>query len=406
MKHCLILSLFAATYGLAEGVQAQELHEVINAAQVRDPALLSAAANRDAADENIGIARSRLLPQLSYQNTNQQLHQTTTQATSAGPQLRNFDGTSYSRQLSVRQGVIRPREVAGYFAGGAQAQYGVYKYESAKADLWSRSIGAWLDLLAARALVDVHQQTLKSVIEAARQEVKRFERGDGTRDARAEAQAQSVQAHAMLLDAQLALKARERAYQLLTGLAPQSLVDKHLPNEAKVQLSGSLKAELLSSVVSVSPEFLAAQSVESVNRYRMIQATSDHLPTLDVVASATRAQNDSTNTLGASYNNRQVGVQLVLPLFSGGGVEAGRRQAVATYQASVADRESTLIRLETQFESDWASQAGLLERVQAARGLLDAAKDQRRGIELGLAKGVRNWGGTEQRRVAGCQATQ
>jgi outer membrane protein TolC len=58
----------------------------------------------------------------------------------------------------------------------------------------------------------------------------------------------------------------------------------------------------------------------------------------------------------------------------------------------VADRESTLMRLDTQFTNDWASQAGLFERTQAARSLLEAAKDQRRGIELGLARGLRNWG--------------
>jgi outer membrane protein TolC len=111
-----------------------------------------------------------------------------------------------------------------------------------------------------------------------------------------------------------------------------------------------------------------------------------------VIASATRAQNDSTNTLGASYNSRQVGIQVVVPLISGGGIEAARRQSVSTYQASVADRESMLAKLDNQFSSDWASQAGLLERAQAARSLLDASKDQRRGIEMGLARGMRNWG--------------
>ena len=392
MRDRFISSALAVVCGVAGLAHAQELREVIGAAQGRDPTLQSAAANRDAAQENIDIARSRLLPQLSYQNTTQQTHQTTTQTTSAGPQVRDFDGKSYSRQLSLRQGLIRPRDVAGYMAGGAQAEYGTYKYDSALSDLWSRSVAAWLDVLAARTLLDVQQQTLKSVTEAARQEVKRFDRGDGTRDARAEAQAQSAQAQALVVDAKLALQARERAYQLLTGLDPQALANKRLPNEAEVKLPESSKDELWSFVASAGPEFLAAQAVETVNRYRMIQAASDHLPTLDFVASATRAQNDSTNTLGATYNNRQVGAQLALPLFSGGGIEAGRRQAMATYQASVADREATLMRLDTQFTNDWASQAGLLERAQAARSLLDAAKDQRRGIELGLARGLRNWG--------------
>lgn len=377
---------------LSFSAQAQGLRDVIAAAQNKDAALQAAAANRDAAQENIGIARSRLLPQLTYQDSRQQLHQTTTQITSAGPQVRDFDGASFSRQLSLRQGVVRPRDVAGYYAGDAQAQYGGHKYDSALSDLWSRSVGAWLDVLGARTLVDAYQQTLKAVTEAAQQEVKRFDRGDGTRDTRAEAQAQLAQARAMLADAKFALKARERAYQLLTNLDPVSLDKKRLPNESVALLTEAQRDDLWTMVSSAGPELLAAQSVEDVNRFRMYQAAADHLPTFDVIASATRAQNDSTNTLGASYNSRQVGVQLVVPLISGGGIEASRRQAVATYQASVADRASLLVKLDNQFSSDWASQAGFLERAQAARSLLDAAKDQRRGIELGLARGLRNWG--------------
>ena len=119
--------------------------------------------------------------------------------------------------------------------------------------------------------------------------------------------------------------------------------------------------------------------------------TRVELPTLDLVASASSAQNDSTNTLGYRYTNRQVGAQLVVPLFSGGGMEASRRQAYASYEASVADRESLLMRIETQFMGDWASQAGLLERTQAARSLVVAAQEQRRAAELGLAKGLRTW---------------
>jgi outer membrane protein TolC len=87
-----------------------------------------------------------------------------------------------------------------------------------------------------------------------------------------------------------------------------------------------------------------------------------------------------------------MGFQLVVPLIAGGGIEATRRQAVATYQASLADKESMLMKLDNQFSSDWASQAGFLERANAARSLLDAAKDQRRGVELGLARGLRSWG--------------
>jgi outer membrane protein TolC len=72
-------------------------------------------------------------------------------------------------------------------------------------------------------------------------------------------------------------------------------------------------------------------------------------------------------------------------------MEASRRQAYASYEASVADREALLMRIENQFMSDWASQAGLFERTQAARSLVVAALEQQRAAELGKSKGLRTW---------------
>jgi len=375
----------------ALSVSAQGLADAVAAAQTRDPALQSASLNREAARQSIWIAGSRLLPQLSYQQTQQNTNQTTTQDTTLGPQSRNFVGQSYNKQVNLRQGIIRARDVEGYRQGHMQYAYGDQKYISAQADLWSRATGAWLDVMAARRMVEVYSTAVKSAGESSLQEAKRYKVGDGTRDSRAEADAQFAQAQAMLLDAELNLKARERTYSLLTGLAPELLAGRQLPLESAANFDGVRRDELWELVLSSAPELSAAQAAQNVSLSRANQALYDHLPTLDLVASASSAQNDSTNTLGYSYTNRQVGVQLVVPLFSGGGVEATRRQAYASYEASVADRESLLMRIETQFMGDWASQEGLLSRTKAARGLVLAAQEQRRAVELGLAKGQRTW---------------
>ena len=382
----------AACLAAVFSASAQEsLSDVVASAQSRDPALQSASFNREAARQNIWIAGSRLLPQLSYQQLQQNTNQTTTQDTTLGPQSRNFVGQSFNKQVNLRQGIIRPRDLEGYRQGHMQFTYGDQKYISAQADLWSRATGAWLDVLAARRLVDVYSTAVKSAGESSLQEAKRYKVGDGTKDSRAEAAAQLAQAKAMMLDAELNLKARERSYTLLTGLAPDSLAKRKLPTESAVSFDGNQRDELWALVLSSAPELEAAQAAQNVSLSRASQALYDHLPTLDLVASASSAQNDSTNTLGYRYTNRQVGVQLVVPLFNGGGVEAGRRQAYASYEASVADRESLLMRMETQFMGDWASQAGLLERARAARSLVLAAQEQRRAAELGLSKGLRTW---------------
>jgi protease secretion system outer membrane protein len=385
-------AMSAACLVVVFSASAQEsLMDMVASAQVRDPALQSASFNREASRQNIWVAGSRLLPQLNYQQLQQNTNQTTTQDTTLGPQSRNFIGQSYNKQLSLRQGIIRPRDVEGYRQGHMQFAYGDQKYISAQADLWNRVTGSWLDVLAARRMVEVYSVAVKSAGESSLQEAKRYKVGDGTKDSRAEAAAQLAQAKAILLDAELNLKARERSYSLLTGLAPESLAKRKLPPESAISFDGTRRDELWELVLSSAPELGAAQAAQDVSLSRANQALYDHLPTLDLVASSSSAQNDSTNTLGYRYTNRQIGVQLVVPLFSGGGVEAGRRQAYASYEASVADRESLLMRIETQFMGDWASQAGLYERAKAARSLVFAAQEQRRAAELGLSKGMRTW---------------
>lgn len=373
------------------GVSAQGLVDAVTAAQARDPGLQSASFNREAARQNIWIAGARLLPSISYQESRQNTNQTTTQETTLGPQARDFVGQSFNKQVSLRQGVIRARDVEGYRQGHMQAEYGEQKYISAQSELWSRTAAAWLDVLAARSMVEVYSRAVKSVAESSRQESRRYDLGDGTKDTRAEAVAQLTQARAMLLDAELSLKARERAYELLTALPSEALGRRHLPPETATRLEPNQRDELWALVLSSAPELHAAQTAQNISLSRANQALYDHLPTLDLVASASSAQNDTTNTLGYRYTNRQVGAQLVVPLFSGGGMAATRRQAYATYEASVADRESLLMRIETQFMGDWASQAGLLERTLAARSLVTAAQEQRSSAELGLAKGLRTW---------------
>jgi|GEM_PF-655541 len=384
-----VFSLIAFTY--VENASAQSLSETLMSAWGHDAALQSAAANRVAAKENVDIARSRLLPQANIQGSQASLSQTTTQNTSLGPQATPFRGNSYNYSLSIRQGIVRPRDWVGLDLGKQQAYYGELKFQSAKSDLWNRASGAWLDLLSAKMNQEIYAKTIQTVSESAKQETLRFEKGDGTRDSMIEAQAQLAQARAMLKDAELNLKSKLKAFQLLSGIDASDWMNRHLPSEDKVHFVDFEKDSLWERIEEQTPELLASKAAERINEIKAQQAKYDNYPTLDAFGQSTNAQSDTTNTLGYQYRNSQVGVQLSLPLYAGGGLMATKRQADATYQASVADREALAMRIENQFDGDWASQGGLIEKANAARGLVLAAQEQRRGAEFGVKKGLRTW---------------
>jgi len=384
------MSLMLVLLNCSQVLYAQSLRSSLQAAWTHDAALQSAAANRVVSKENINIARSRLLPQASLQGSQSTLSQTTTQTTTLGPQASSFRGETYNFSASVRQGVVRPRDWAGLSLGKQQAYYGEVKFQSAKSDLWNRTSSAWLDLLAAKSLLVAYGKSISTVSESAKQENIRFEKGDGTKDNMIEAKAQLSQAKAWLSDAQLNFEAKLKAFKLLTSVDAVN-VTKLLPAEDKVTFKLQEKMVIWERVLEGSPELLAAKTIEQINRLKVDQSFYDQLPTLDVHGQASRAQNDTTNTLGYHYQNQQVGVQLSLPLYSGGGLEATKRQAVASLEASIADRESLEMRIEAQFVSDWATQAGLFEKATAARSLVFSAQEQKRAAELGLQKGQRTW---------------
>ncbi|HSV45159.1 MAG TPA: TolC family protein [Ramlibacter sp.] len=371
---------------------AAELQDALRAAQLADPTLAGAMANRDAAHENIAIARARLLPQVNLQSTMQRTDQTTTSSFGTN----SFEGPSKNTALSVRQGIYRPRDWAGVDVGKAQAAYGDYKLASAMADLWNRTTAAWIDVLAATAARDAYRLPIASAEASAQQEQRRLQMGDGTRDQAAEAAAQLVESRAQLANAESDLRARRQAFQLLTRLEPTGFEARRIPPLDRLPMVLPTEEDALRRIVDTNPELLATRAAEQVAERRLAQSSADHRPTLDLVAAASRAQNDSTNTLGTRYRNQQFGLQLQVPIYAGGGVSAIERQTAAQYAAASADRSALEQKLRTQVSGDYELLRGLRERMRSGQELLGAAREQKRGAELSLRGGLKTWADVNQ----------
>lgn len=385
MRNRLVALALTAAFG-APAV-AVDLPAAIQAAIVAAPELASALANRDVAQENIPLARSRLLPQVSLQTSYQQLNQNTSSAVG----VRDYNGPSENIQFSIRQGLLRMRDLEGLRIGSLQAELGDLKLESARSDVWNRTSVAWIDVLVAQVTRDIYARTEGSVAEAARQEARRFELGDSTRDAVAEAAAQLAFARGQLADARLEVQTRLLAFNQLTRLTTQEFVGYRLPGlSGPVQLVDD-RSDLLARILDANPDLASARVAEEIARRRIAQAGADHFPTIDLVASATRGKSDSATLVGTSYNNSQIGVQMVLPIYQGGAVNAAQRQSTAALAAASADREALLNRLNVQFASDWNAQTSLHERIAASGALVTAAIESRRAAELGIKAGLRTW---------------
>lgn len=368
--------------------QAIDLRAALAAAESQDARLASALATQAAAAENIGITRARLLPQVSLQNTTQALDQQSRGGGPTSPDAR-FSGPATNTQLAVRVGVLRPRERIGADLGERLAELGTLGLAAARSQTWLTLTELWLDLQLAEASLGAGTAAEQALADLARAEQARYNRGESTRQALAETQAQWTLGRARVSEFSGMVRARRAALGRATGLAPMVFADA-----ARVRLDSwqppALSAghdDLLQAVTQYNPDLQRLLLEVQVSRLRLAQARADHWPTVDLVASATASQNDSTDSLGRRLNVGRVGVQVSVPLYTGGGLQATQRQADAGLLAAIEDHRAALQALEQRILAESDALESQRDRLLALDQLTQAASEQLRAAQAGLARG-------------------
>jgi outer membrane protein TolC len=378
---CLVLCTVAA--------QAVTLEDAIESALKVDPSLTASKFNVLATGENIVIARSRLLPQVSLQGSSNQLTQTTTQDLSSGvSSSRSFTGPSVNHQFVIRQALLRPKELSALRYAELQSKYMEIKFKSDVKDLRTRVIHAWIDLLGAQQIAQAYERPLHFMQDAAKQELAKYEQGDNTKDAAMEAEAQYENLKATHIQALETLKNKQSAFERLTKFPALVLAEKKLGFDKLPLFIESDKPLLWANFQDASLEIQMSNLQVQMQLERLRMAEADHKPTLDLLAAVNIAKNDATSTQGYQYKNKQVGVQYTVPLFGGGGLTAGVNQASLAYEASLSEGEALMVRLANDFDTSWGLVLSNSSRQKAILVGLASGREQvnsnKRSFELGV----------------------
>ena len=390
--HLVALRIFLglSTLAFSLPVLAITLQDAFNNAVKVDPTLRASKFTQEASSQNIAIARSRLLPQVSLLGSSNQLTQTTTQDVPGSTSIsRSFSGPSVNHQFVIKQGLLRPKDVSGLNLAELQAQYGEVKYQSDMSELWTRVTYAWIDLVGAVQLVEAYERPIKPLFSAADQEKAKLKQGDGTKDAAIEAEAQYQFAAAMHQQALQNLRAKQRTFEVLTQADSKSLLGLRLNLNPTPTFEESDRDRLWTRTREKSFELKFSELQVLIQRERVRMARADHMPTLDVLASWNLAKNDATSTQGYRYQNNQVGIQYMVPIYAGGSISAADRQAGLALEASISDSEAAANRVEVDFRVLWSNWLGQVARVRAGFKLVESSKEQLKATELSYVHGVK-----------------
>ncbi|MGO3861543.1 MAG: TolC family protein, partial [Halomonas sp.] len=207
-----------------------------------------------------------------------------------------------------------------------------------------------------------------------------IEYGEGTRTDQLEIAAQSRLVEAQLIEAEDRLSDAQNALRALTGT--NTLADLLAPLQADV-LAGNARTTQATSALPLeqwhertlihNPELAAQRSLLEAARHQLNQQRAEHLPSVQLYARSQISDSNSENVIGQRYDTDTIGVEVNLPLYSGGRVVAASRQAGNTYEQTRHELDAATVELLNDVERQYRLTRSSQQRIEAYQHTVAAA---------------------------------
>jgi protease secretion system outer membrane protein len=326
-------------------VWAGSLQSGFEAALAHDPQYRSARAELASAQQASPMARAALRPNVSISWSDSNVKGNLNTDSGGFSTARELDYRSPVRSLTVRMPLYNREASRKLEIADVQAAYSERVFAVRTADLMDRFAIAIFQRSVARHSVRSAQAQMESAQAQRNQALRSYELGDGPRTSAQEAEASLGLAIALLSEGRNQLTQANLALQQMTGLDDEQVESLEDPlafrshSSANVVPGESLD-EWLTKAEAQSPSIAARRIAVDIAKASIERNSSGHYPRLDFVASATNSHNESVNTLNQTIDQNSMGLQLNLPLYSGGYVSASVTQALADQEKAEADLES------------------------------------------------------------------
>ncbi len=381
-----LLSFFGVSH-------AQSLMDVYQKARLQDTQFLAARSALDAALEKIPQARAGLLPVVSVAaNKNFQMGEGffSGEGYSGVPNVsREVRAWSWTAQLT--QPVFRLSSWAAYTQADAQVVQAKEQFFLAEQELIVRTAQIYFDLQLAMQSVHVSDAQLEAMREQLILAERTFDVGTGTITDVHEAKAKQALSFAQRVAAVNDLTTRQAELEKLVGqymqLAPTELV-KSLP-----ELQPKHVSDWLSLAMNQSPQIRIQQATLSVAQNEVAKNMAAHAPTLDLVAHRMANYNSGSLStpaeLSARVNAHQAGVQLSIPLFSGGATQSKVREAVALEQKAKDELVGAQRTTSSLVRQTFAGAINGQAQVDALEAAVEASQNSVASNKIGFKIGTR-----------------
>ncbi len=361
---------------------ATDLKNVFEQALINDPQLASEIATANANRQSAGLARQAVLPTLNF----------TAETGSASFEVNNVevdgDRTSYGLQLS--QTLLAPAQWYSYGAASATTDKAEIELRQAEQNLVVRIAEAYFNVLRANATLASAKAQEAAVKRQLEQTQQRFKVGLIAITEVHEAQAIYDSATVELIAAESQLDVGFESLALLTG----ERYDRISTLKTEIPLLGPNSAsreEWERKALQQNLDVLIAQKSELAAQHNHKSKISEHLPTVNLVGSYTVDNSDvGLRAPGEDVTSTYVGVQLEVPLFTGGATWAGQKQAYYQRQAAEKGLEAAQRGASLSVRSLFRQLEADIARIKARKQAQVSAQSAMEATQTGYEVGTRN----------------
>jgi outer membrane protein len=398
------LATLALLFVLAGAAESKDLIGVYEDAVHSDPVILQADANRMAAREAKPQALANLLPQLNGSagvtgdhNAGTQplntLNANGTVALIAAPATVNTTTRTWS--VNLRQNVFSWANWMTLKEAGREVAQAEANYQAAEQNLILRVSQAYFAVLAAYDTLQADQSALEAIARQLDQANKRFEVGLIAITDVEDAKAARDTAAATVIAQKRVLATAEDQLQEITGQKYDRLAkpgtDMPLNSPEPADEDRWVTVSLDQNLSLISSRLAA-----DIARDNVRIAIAGHLPTLDILAGRSYQSQGVDETFAGYpfnydtyFNDRQITLQLTVPLFSGGATQSKVRQTqyqwIAAKEAVVQSSRAT----ERQARDAYLGVISGIARVGALRQAVESNHTSLKATEAGYEVGTR-----------------
>lgn len=377
-----------AAQGVANGEF--DLASAWRAALLNDPTYQAAISEREAGQTNRAMGRAGLLPQVTASLGRTRMDGTLESPTSAGTvATEDLDYMAKTNEIRATQPVFNWSRIAEYRQGHARADYSLAVFDTKANDTSERLVNRYFQTLLAYENVVLARNNLqaneKHIVAAQR----RFDSGEGTITDVRETSSRRDLSRAELIRRQDALVVARRELQEMVGQSPDRLAAL-TPKFSPRPLNPPALSDWMALAMKNNAEIRSGQEGLVVAEREIDRSFGGHLPSVDIIAARRVVERESISTRNQDSATTSLGVQVSLPVFSGGLTSAQVDQARHNRDRAGSELAATRERIAVEVTRQYQGVVSGAERIRALEVAVKSTAEALHAVERGYEAGTRS----------------